>query len=179
MEKRVYNAGRRMSKILRHDTEGLEMDNKGYIFVDPLIEKLGITPSELDEIVEKNNKKRFSYNKDKTKIKANQGHSLKIDLELEEIVPPNRLYHGTSIKNSESILREGIKKGSRHHVHLTDNIDTAFKVGERHGKACIFIVHCDNMTNAGIKFYLSKNGVYLVNHVDSKYLTLINSKYIK
>jgi putative RNA 2'-phosphotransferase len=125
----------------------------------------------LIEIVETNDKKRFSFNDDYTKIRANQGHSIDIDLNLIEDVPPTILYHGTVIKFIDSINKNGLIKGDRHHVHLSADIDTAISVGSRRGKAIVLEIDSFMMYNDGFKFYLSDNGVWLTDHVPAIYIS--------
>jgi len=127
---------------------------------------------ELEEIVATNDKKRFSFNEDKTRIRANQGHSLEVDLALQSIIPPDVLYHGTAEKNLPSILEKGIQKMSRQHVHLSKDKETAFKVGSRHGKPVILTINAAQMHKDGLLFYQSDNGVWLTNTVARQYINL-------
>lgn len=166
-----------ISLILRHKPQviGMKLDSKGYLNVDEMISNINktgrsITRSILDEIVETDEKKRYSYNLDKTMIRANQGHSVNVDVGLKESIPPEYLYHGTGQQFAESILRTGILKQSRTHVHLSSDIKIAEQVGKRKGEAYIIVVPAAKMYEDGIKFYLSENGVWLVDKVDSKYL---------
>lgn len=124
----------------------------------------------LEEIVETDNKQRYSFNESKTLIRANQGHSIPVDVELKEQEPPEFLYHGTADRFIKSIMTEGLKPISRLYVHLSKDIETAYKVGKRHGKSVILKVDSGQMYQDGIKFYLSENGVWLTNKVDAKYL---------
>ena len=124
----------------------------------------------LEEIVETDNKQRYSFNESKTLIRANQGHSIPVDVELKEQEPPEFLYQGTADRFIKSIMTEGLKPISRLYVHLSKDIETAYKVGKRHGKSVILKVDSGQMYQDGIKFYLSENGVWLTNKVDAKYL---------
>ena len=124
----------------------------------------------LDEIVETNNKKRYEYSEDKTKIRARQGHSINVDVELKETTPPGILYHGTAETTVPAIMKEGIKKGSRLHVHLSQTEETAVNVGKRHGKPAVLRINAKQMSEDGIKFYLSNNGVWLTDFVSLKYI---------
>lgn len=168
-----------LSYHLRHrpDKIGLELAPGGWVSVDELLaaakkNSFDIERDELDEVVASNDKKRFSFNATGTLIRANQGHSLEVDLQLEPAVPPEVLYHGTGEGAVESILRRGLSKMSRHHVHLSVNMATAKKVGKRHGRPVIFEVNAAAMYEAGYKFYCSNNGVWLVDKVPSKYLQI-------
>lgn len=166
-----------LSYILRHHPEliNLNLDENGWANVDELITKStndsqGFTFEELDEIVETNDKKRFIFNGDKTRIRANQGHSIDINLALIPQQPPEFLYHGTAQSNIDSILEKGIEKRNRQHVHLSQDIETATKVGMRHGKPIILTINTEKMFDDGIEFYLSENNVWLTDFVDIKYI---------
>jgi putative RNA 2'-phosphotransferase len=127
----------------------------------------------LNEVVASNDKKRFSFDSTGTLIRANQGHSVEIDLQLEPAIPPDVLYHGTGHGAVEAILREGLCKMSRHHVHLSKDIATAKTVGARHGRPVVFAVDAAAMHEAGYTFYCSENGVWLVDSVPPEYLNQI------
>lgn len=165
-----------LSLILRHkpETIGIKLDKHGWANVDELIKKMSkekyITKDILEYIVEHDDKQRYSFNEDKTMIRANQGHSVKVDVELEEKEPPVILYHGTATKFVEGIEKEGLKHQNRLYVHLSKDIDTATKVGLRHGKLVIYEVKAKEMFNDGFKFFISANGVWLTDHVPVKYL---------
>ncbi|MET3034559.1 RNA 2'-phosphotransferase [Chryseobacterium sp. NRRL B-14859] len=167
-----------LSLILRHQPEsiGLKLDENGWANVEELRGKSAkkrvyFTLDELDEVVETNNKKRFAFNEDKTMIRASQGHSIEIDLALEAQQPPDFLYHGTAETNISSILNKGIEKRSRRHVHLSADKETATRVGMRHGKPVILTIRTGKMYEDGLSFYLSANGVWLTDFVDSKYIS--------
>ena len=167
-----------LSLILRHQPEsvGLKLDENGWADVEELRTKsakkrMHFTLEELDEVVETNNKKRFAFNDDKTKIRASQGHSIDIDLALETLQPPEFLYHGTAETNISSILEKGIEKRNRQHVHLSADKETATKVGMRHGKPIILTIRTGKMHEDGLFFYQSANGVWLTEFVDSKYIS--------
>lgn len=173
----MLNHGKYIALLLRHrpERENLNMDEYGYVSVDQLLKKLNISKDILDNIVKTNNKKRFSYNEDQTKIRANQGHSINVIIDFEKVNnPPTFLYHGTSIKNKESILKNGLLKMNRQHVHLTDNKDTAKNVGMRYAKLLcnlvIFKIDTESFVKDGNELFKSKNGVYLTDHVPSKYI---------
>ena len=170
--------GKFLSLILRHQPEtiGIQLDEHGWADVDELIQGVNQTGKYfldrefLDEIVETNNKKRYSYNEDKTKIRANQGHSVSVDVELKETEPPEYLYHGTAERFADSIRNEGLKPMSRLYVHLSKDKETALNVGKRHGKPHIFRVQSGEMFRQGYRFYLSVNGVWLTANVPPKFL---------
>lgn len=165
-----------ISLILRHkpETIGISLDEHGWANVQDLIEGVNKTHKldmkMLEEIVETDDKQRYSFNEDKTLIRANQGHSIDVDVELEEVEPPAYLYHGTAMKYIESIRETGIISKSRLYVHLSDSYGTATLVGKRHGNPVVFCVKSGQMYTDGYKFYRSKNGVWLTKFVPVKYL---------
>ena len=165
-----------ISLILRHkpETIGITLDEHGWANVSELIAGVNKThPLDteiLERIVAEDEKQRYSFNVDKTLIRANQGHSIPVDVELEEVAPPDILYHGTGEKYTASIERQGLIPKSRLYVHLSGDIDTARKVGSRHGKPVIYEVKSGKMYRDGITFYRSENGVWLTKFVDAKYL---------
>lgn len=166
--------------ILRHKPEsiGISLDEHGWAGVDELIAGINkTTPFDmetLEEIVRTDNKQRYSFNDDRTLIRANQGHSISVDVELEERIPPEILFHGTGEKYVQSIDKEGLIPKSRLYVHLSVDIDTATKVGQRHGKPVIYKVNALKMHEDGFNFYISKNGVWLTKSVPIQYLEHIN-----
>lgn len=169
-----------ISLILRHKPEviNIELDNRGYANVDELITGINNTGRKIDfeileEIVKTDNKSRYSFNEDKTKIRANQGHSVKVDVELKESIPPKVLYHGTATKFYDSIMKKGLIKGSRLYVHLSKDIETASKVGLRHGELVLLKINSEEMYRDGYKFYVSKNEVWLTDFVPKKYIERI------
>jgi putative RNA 2'-phosphotransferase len=178
MQKNVKSTSKFLSLVLRHKPEeiGLLLDENGWASVDELIQKINAKGNNIDidllnEIVETNDKKRFAFNDDKTKIRASQGHSIEIDLALEPSLPPNILYHGTATRFVESILKEGLTKQQRQHVHLSEKLETATKVGARHGKPVILIVNAKQMQEDGFLFYKSENNVWLTDNVGVKYIS--------
>lgn len=168
----MNDIGRKISYLLRHNPEDLTMDSNGWVIVDELLTKLSISKSKLDHIVDTNNKKRFSYSLDGEKIRANQGHSIKgIVIEMKQEIPPDYLYHGTSIKFAEIISKTGIKKMNRHYVHLSNDKNTAYDVGKRKDKTpYILVIDAIKMHNNGYVFYISENGVWLIDFVPTKYI---------
>jgi putative RNA 2'-phosphotransferase len=161
-----------LSYLLRHDKKAYErgkIDRHGWRMVSEIIE-LGITPQQLDEIVATNDKQRFEYSEDKLKIRARQGHSIEVDVELKEMTPPDILYHGTSTKSVVSIIKNGIVSGSRLYVHLSVDEATAIKVGSRHGIPYVFKINCKKMVEDGYKFWISNNGIWLTKIVLPKYI---------
>lgn len=168
-----------LSFILRHKPEhiGLQLDPQGWASVDELLNKLNASGTlvdrpTLEEIVATNNKKRFAFNDNQTLIRASQGHSIGINLQLQPLQPPDTLYHGTAEIYLESIMAQGLKKQNRQHVHLSDNLSTAKAVGSRHGKPVILLVDAKQMHVEGHVFYLSDNGVWLTEEIPSGFLSL-------
>lgn len=166
-----------MSLVLRHKPQeiGLQLDENGWTTVSDFLTKMNAKGNTLDfasleEIVATNDKKRFAFNDDKTKIRASQGHSVTIDLALNEIIPPEALFHGTVEKFMSEIKLKGLLKMSRQHVHLSNDKETAIKVGSRRGNAIILIVNSAEMHQDGYKFFQSENGVWLTDHVPAKYI---------
>ena len=165
--------GKKITYLLRHNPEDLVMDKNGYVSVSLLLKKVNITQSELDHIVDTNDKKRLAYNEDKTLIRASQGHSIKVDVELKSVRPPKVLYHGTSSDSYEKIKKTGLSKMRRLHVHMTDDKNTAYKVGKRYSKykePIILEIDSAEMYTDGYKFYLSENNVWLTDNVPVKYI---------
>ncbi len=165
-----------ISLILRHKPQaiGIELDEHGWASVDELISGISKTKEInfgiLEEIVKADSKQRYSFNEDKTLIRANQGHSIPVDVELEEKLPPDILWHGTGEKFVSSIDVQGLIPKSRLYVHLSKDRETAETVGRRHGKPVIYKVKAGEMASDGFKFYLSVNGVWLTKSVPVKYL---------
>ena len=178
-EKRKKKISKFLSLILRYQPEvvGLSLEENGWVSVEKLIKACAdyskpFTLAELEEVVETNDKKRFAFNEDETKIRASQGHSVEVEIEFEKQTPPEILYHGTAEKNVGVIFAEGLKKMSRHHVHLSAQTETATKVGMRYGKPVIFQVDTAAMIDEGFEFFVSANGVWLVENVPPKFLKL-------
>lgn len=163
--------------VLRHKPEeiGVAMDANGWVDVDELIEKcnnhkMPLDFDTLEEIVVTSDKQRFELNDAYTKIRANQGHTINVDLEFEVTTPGEFLYHGTVEKYLDAIKSNGLQKMQRLHVHLSKDLETAVKVGSRRGKPVILKIQAMKMHEDGHAFYLSKNGVWLCNHVPVQYI---------
>lgn len=176
----LQNISRYMSLILRHKPEiiDISLDEHGWAAVNELINGIarnneGFDMATLEEIVKTDNKQRYSFNADKTLIRANQGHSIPVDVELEEKEPPEFLYHGTGKKYVSSILEQGLVPKSRLYVHLSKDIETAKNVGRRHGKEVVYKIAAHEMYQDGYKFYLSVNGVWLTKKVPLQYMQAI------
>lgn len=174
---RLVKISKYLSKHLRHTPEriGIKLAPGGWVAVDELLaackkHSFPINRLELNEIVAKNDKKRFSFDSTRSLIRANQGHSVEVDLQLEPAIPPDVLYHGTGHGAVEAILREGLCKMSRHHVHLSNDITTAQKVGARHGRPVVLRVNAAAMHEDSFTFHCSENGVWLVDRVPPEYL---------
>lgn len=176
-DSRTVKISKYLSKHLRHQPEriGLKLAPGGWVSVDELLtacakHSFPLNRAELDEVVARNDKKRFSFDSTGTLIRANQGHSVEVDLQLEPAVPPDVLYHGTGHAAVESIMQTGLCKMSRHHVHLSRDMATARTVGARHGRPVVFALDAAAMHKAGYTFYCSDNGVWLVDRVPPEYL---------
>jgi putative RNA 2'-phosphotransferase len=174
---RLVKISKYLSKHLRHAPErlGLQLGPGGWVEVGELLEacarqQFPVSAEELAEVVVGNDKQRFAFDATGRRIRANQGHSVAIDLLLEPALPPAVLYHGTGHGSVEAILRTALDKRARHHVHLSSDIETARKVGARHGRAVVFAVDAAAMRQAGFAFYCSANGVWLVDEVPAAYL---------
>lgn len=175
MSRDESRGGRLLSLVLRHrpDKIGIELDGAGWTDVKDLLEKIKYPMAQLDWIVEHDSKGRYEFNDDKTRIRATQGHSVKVDLGYAEAVPPPVLYHGTAEKYLKSILDNGIHKASRHHVHLSEDLEVAFNVGARHGTPIVLHVDAFKMHAMGRKFFRSTNGVWLTDEVPDEYLVYV------
>ena len=179
-EKRLVRVSKYLSKHLRHRPErlNLQLEPGGWVEVDGLLEackrhNFPLSRPELEEVVGRNDKRRFAFDESGTRIRAQQGHSIPIDLELEPVEPPSVLYHGTGGRVLETILENGLHKMGRHHVHLSPDVETAKKVGSRRGKPVVLEVAAGAMCREGWTFYLSGNGVWLVEQVPPRYLKTI------
>lgn len=173
----LVKISRYLSKHLRHqpDRLGIKLLPGGWVAVDELLaacqkNAFPISWTQLEEVVANNDKQRFSFDSTGTLIRANQGHSVEVDLQLEPVIPPDVLYHGTGTGAVAAILQTGLSKMSRHHVHLSQDIAIARAVGARHGKPVVLAVDAVAMHQAGYAFYCSDNGVWLVDSVPSEYI---------
>jgi len=169
-----------LSLVLRHESEriGIALDPAGWVSVDDLLAACrahgnAISLEQLQEVVADNDKKRFSFSEDGGLIRANQGHSVEVELGYQPATPPETLFHGTAERFLASIKEQGLLKGQRHHVHLSADIETATKVGQRHGKPIVLHVDSGKMQQDGFIFYLSTNGVWLTEHVPVSYLVFL------
>lgn len=176
-EKETTRISKFLSLVLRHQPEliGLALDENGWASVPELLEKLqlndmAVSHAFLQHLVATNNKKRFAFNEDQTRIRASQGHSVTVDLDYAPSIPPEILYHGTAAKNLPAILQSGLLKQGRQHVHLSADKETAIRVGQRHGKPVVLNVMANAMQKDGYVFFLSANDVWLTHEVPAVYL---------
>ena len=167
----MHNKSHKLAYLLRHDKEYI-FDRQGWRTVADLVENHGFTFNELCHIVASNDKQRFEFSDNISMIRARQGHTIDVDVELEEKEPPAILYHGTAKKNIESILDNGISPGKRLYVHLSAEKETAIKVGKRHGEPAVLAIDTKRMCEKGIKFYLSRNVVWLTEYVAAEFINL-------
>ena len=165
-----------LSLVLRHRPEkvGIHLDPAGWVDIAALLQACArvfpITQAELETVVAENDKQRFELSDDRNRIRASQGHSISVELGYEPSEPPEMLYHGTPQRNVGAIGGQGLRKGRRHHVHLSSDPDTATKVGSRRGTPVVIRVLAGNMHRAGYVFFRSTNGVWLTDHVPREYL---------
>ena len=174
---RLVQVSKYLSKHLRHEPErlGLMLAEGGWVGVDELLaacarQRFPIRRAELDEVVARSDKQRFALDPTGTRIRANQGHSVAVDLQLIPVEPPDVLYHGTGYRAAEAIAQQGLHRMGRHHVHLSGDVPTAERVGARHGRPVVFAVAAAALRRAGHTFYRSANGVWLVDHVPAEFL---------
>jgi putative RNA 2'-phosphotransferase len=177
MEKHLVRTSKFLSLVLRHQpqTIGLRLDEGGWARIDELIAKargagVRLTEELLREVVEKNDKKRFALSEDGLRIRASQGHSIRVSLDLDPAEPPEFLYHGTASRSVESIRESGLVRGRRNHVHLSKDERTAVAVGRRHGKPVVLVIKAGRMHSEGFQFFLSANGVWLTQEVPARYI---------
>lgn len=176
-EKKLVKTSKFLSLVLRHKPSeaNIELDNNGWTDVNILLSNIAkrgfkLSLEELKYLVENNNKKRFAFNDDFSKIRASQGHSVEVDLDYTPEEPPEYLYHGTATKNLDSIFQTGLEKRNRNHVHLSKDIETAINVGSRHGKPIVLKVKALEMHKKGFEFFLSANGVWLVDNIPVEFI---------
>ena len=183
MKKSLIGMSKFLSLVLRHEPEriGIELDDEGWTDIEELISRAntyqkaeGYTPLTrelIEEIVETNNKKRFKMSDDGWMIRASQGHSLKtVDLKLEAVEPPEFLYHGTAKRHVASIMKNGLDKRARNHVHMNDDPEQSKKVGQRHGVPQVLRIKASAMEKDGYDFFLSANKVWLTDEVPFQYI---------
>lgn len=177
--KALTKASKFLSFILRHkpDAIDLELDINGWANIDELIDKAnhsgeidGLDRAMIQDVVDTSKKKRFVISEDGERIRANQGHSIDVDLQLEPVEPPEFLYHGTATRFLDSILQEGLKPQQRQHVHLSTDIETATAVGQRYGKPVVLKIKALLMHEKGFLFYRSENGVWLTDSVKNIFI---------
>ncbi|MEP3053883.1 RNA 2'-phosphotransferase [Ascidiaceihabitans sp.] len=166
-----------LSLVLRHKPEeiDLQLDKHGWVEVDQLLRKMKkanrrLNREELIQIVEANEKKRFTLSEDGLRIRAAQGHSIDVDLGLQALRPPNELYHGTATANLDAIFADGLNSGRRQQVHLSLDQETAERVGQRHGKPVVLRVEAEKMFKDGFEFFRADNGVWLTDEVPTRFL---------
>ena len=175
--KQIETASKFLSLVLRHapQTIGLTLDGSGWANVDELISLANahgqaLSRALVEEIVETSDKKRFALNEDRSRIRANQGHSVEVDLGLEPREPPDILFHGTADRFLAPILSTGVNSQARQHVHLSSSVEVARSVGVRHGRPVILVVDAKGMQRDGHRFHLSENGVWLTSAVPPQYM---------
>ncbi len=174
----IVQTSKALSYVLRHRPEriGLTLDENGWASVDEILQKLEpkIDREMLEKVVAENDKKRFSFSPDGTKIRANQGHSIDVDLKMKPLAPPPVLFHGTASQFLPSIKKQGILKRKRHHVHLSADEMTASIVGKRHGHPVVLRIDSAKMAAEGIVFFQSDNGVWLTDFVEPRFYEVLN-----
>jgi putative RNA 2'-phosphotransferase len=171
-EKRAVRTSKFLSRVLRHDPGaiGIVLDEGGWVDADELIAASAragrrFSRAELEHVVANNNKKRFAFSDDGRRIRASQGHSVEVDLGLTAAEPPAVLYHGTASTTLPIVLREGLKPMSRRDVHLSADVETAVRVGSRHGRPVVLVVDAAALAAEGHEFRVSANGVWLTDAV--------------
>ncbi|EHQ25154.1 RNA 2'-phosphotransferase [Mucilaginibacter paludis] len=176
-EKQITSISKFLSLVLRHQPEliGIEMDEQGWVKVTDLLEKANahgkaLNMDVLKYVVDTNAKKRFAFDESQTYIRASQGHSVEVELGYLPQIPPEILYHGTGSQSVDAILKTGLEKRARQHVHLSHDVETATKVGSRHGKPVILKVLAADMHQQGYAFYLSENKVWITDGVPAQFL---------
>jgi len=185
-KKNLHSVSKYISFVLRHEPENISLkigkpkdyeviDTEGYVLVGDLLKACDITIDKLKDIVNSDNKKRYSFDETGNKIRANQGHSTKkVNLTLKEKIPPSKLYHGTSSRFLNNIKKEGLKSMNRQYVHLSEDLKTAENVGKRHGgELKILEIDTVKMLEDNFRFLISENNVWLVTKVPAKYLSNI------
>jgi putative RNA 2'-phosphotransferase len=176
-DRTVTSHSKFLSFVLRHrpDAIGITLDAQGWVAIDELLVQCGkhehpLTRDELNEVVEKNSKRRLAVSDDGRRIRASQGHSVDVDLGYTPATPPEFLFHGTVDRNLDSIRQQGLQRMKRHHVHLSPDIATASSVGQRRGQPIVLRIRAAQMAHAGHVFFLSANGVWLTDEVPPSYI---------
>ena len=171
---KLKKTSKSLALVLRHRPEkvGLTLDEAGWVPVDDLLRALRLSRADLETVVRENDKRRFAFDETGTRIRASQGHSVGVDLGLEPQAPPDALYHGTHPGAVDAILAGGLQKMARHAVHLSPDVETAMRVGARRGKPVILRIDARAMAADGHAFTRSENGVWLVDEVPARYLTV-------
>lgn len=164
-----------LSYILRHHPEkgGIVLDKNGWAEIDDVVRNAGFSLKILNEIVMADEKQRYEISADNKRIRAVQGHSIKnVDVELEKVIPPGELYHGTKRQFIDQIKKKGLLPMNRHHVHMTDNLKTAKETADRRsGESVILVIDSCQMQAKGHKFYRAKNGVFHANEVPWEFIS--------
>jgi putative RNA 2'-phosphotransferase len=180
MQKRQIKISKFLSLVLRHRPHkiGLTLDEAGWVPVADLLQAcnghgFALSLAELEAVVAQNDKSRFAFSADGSLIRANQGHSIDVNLGYTPLEPPDYLFHGTAERFLAAIQAQGLVKGQRHHVHLSTNEATARQVGQRHGRPVILKVHSRAMHRDGYLFYLAENGVWLTEAAPPEYLAVV------
>lgn len=170
-----------MSLLLRHQPQKahLDMDENGWVDMNQLVRNMNrfcgtnVSREDILHIVRTDAKTRYALSVDSSKIRANQGHSIDVNMEFKAVEPPAVLYHGTGRNAVESILKSGISKMTRQYVHLSADVDTAIRVGRRHGSPCVFQINSKEMHRMGYTFYKSENNVWLTDHVPCQFIKIV------
>jgi putative RNA 2'-phosphotransferase len=183
-DKEMTRASKFLSLILRHEPDrvGLKLGDAGWVDVKELLQAVNrhgvsLTLDQLAHVVATSDKKRFAFSEDGRRIRANQGHSIAVDLRYQPQVPPEFLYHGTAIRFLPGIRRHGLQRMQRHDVHLSAETKVTVQVGSRHGKPALLIIRSGDMHRAGHVFTCSANGVWLVKHVPPEFIDFSKIEY--
>jgi len=176
-DKELVKTSKFLSLILRHEPErvGLALGEGGWVGVDELLQAVNaqgviLSRDQLQHIVATSDKKRFALSEDGLRIRANQGHSVEVDLQYRPQPPPEFLYHGTATRFLDSIREQGLQRMGRHDVHLSAETKATLQVGGRHGKPTLLTIRAGDMHRAGFVFRCSANGVWLVSHVPPEFI---------
>lgn len=178
-EKETIQASKFLSLVLRHEPEriGLKLDDAGWVDVDKLLKAvnqhgIALTLDQLQQVVATSDKKRYSFSDDNLRIRANQGHSVEVNLQYEPQTPPDLLYHGTATRFLDLIRKDGLKRMERHDVHLSAETKVTLQVGARRGKPVLLTIRAGEMHKAGHVFRRSANGVWLVDYVPVEFIDI-------